>query len=134
MNNIKLISHRTIVTQKVDNCIKAAQKEMAEAAVEWVQEQMLYGYSDPHGSDGHTEIWWPDHDPSKGPHMADSIQAEVKRDSQNAYTVSVGSDKDYAKYVHNGTHKLKARPFLTDALEKNQDKQKAIYMKYLKKV
>lgn len=31
------------------------------------------------------------------------------------FTCSVGSDVYYAKYVNNGTYKMKARPFLTNA-------------------
>lgn len=80
--------------------------------VEAVQEKILYGYNDPHGEDGHTEIV----DTGR---LFDSIDAEVKRDSQNTVTVTVGStgDTPYAIFVHNGTRKLKGRPFITDAIQ-----------------
>ena len=123
--NVQLISHRTTVMNRLGECINSAMNEMKTEAVGWVQEQMLYGYSDPHGKDGHTEIY------QSGYMSEQSIKAEAKRDSQNTYTVSVGSDAPYAGYVHNGTRKLKGRPFLDDALAKNTDKQQAIYLKHL---
>ena len=132
MKGVTLISHRSEVINKVDSCIKEAQAELQQEAVEWVQEQMLYGYHDPHGKDGHTEIWWPDR--KSGQHMADTIKAEAKRDSQNLFTVSVGTPAPYAKHVYYGTHKLTGRRFLSDALEKHQGDQEKIYRKYLKKV
>lgn len=126
--NVKFISHKTAVLNRLDSCIYFAMAEMKEESIEWVQEQMLYGYHDPHGPDGHTEIY------DTGYMAEKSLKSEVKRDSQNAYTISVGSDAPYAVFVHNGTHKLKGRPFLVDALEKNNDKAKAIYEKHLKKM
>ena len=52
---------------------------MKDESIEWVQEQMLYGYHDPHGPDGHTEIY------DTGYMAEKSLKSEVKRDSQNAY-------------------------------------------------
>ena len=48
--------------------------------------------------------------------LFDSIDADVSRDSQNAFTVSVGANTPYAVYVHEGTYKLKGRAFITDAV------------------
>lgn len=130
--NITLISHKVNVLKRLEDCIYDAMDEMVgdgvddSPIIEWVQNQMLYGYHDPHGKDGHTEIY------DTGFMSEKSLRASAKRDSQNTYTISAGSTAPYAGYVHNGTHKLKARPFLVDALEKNNDKAKAIYEKHLK--
>lgn len=86
-----------------------AAKKAAEIAVEAVQEKMLYGYKDVHGNPPHTEIV----DTGR---LFDSITAEVSKASQNAVNVVVGTDVEYAQYVHEGTHKLKGRPFVTDGL------------------
>lgn len=86
-------------------------KKMADCAVESVQNQILYGYKDPHGKDGHTEIV------DTGA-LFDSINGDVQRQSQNLYTITVGTDRPYAVYVHNGTRKLKARRFITDGINK----------------
>jgi hypothetical protein len=85
---------------------------------------MLYGYKDPHGKDGHTEI-------VETGKLFDSIKGEVKRVSQNAYTVTIGTDVKYAIYVHNGTYKLKARRFITDGIMRAQkDMEKAMTESY----
>ena len=86
-------------------------QKMADCAVESVQYQILYGYKDPHGKDGHTEIV------DTGA-LFDSIKGDVKRQSQNLYTITVGTDRPYAVYVHNGTRYLKARRFITDGINR----------------
>lgn len=102
-------------TELVLNALASATKEgaqkMADCAVDSVQYQILYGYKDPHGKDGHTEIV------DTGA-LFDSIKGDVKRQSQNLYTITVGTDRDYAVYVHNGTRNLKARRFITDGINR----------------
>lgn len=102
-------------TELVLNALASATKEgaqkMADCAVDSVQYQILYGYKDPHGKDGHTEIV------DTGA-LFDSIKGDVKRQSQNLYTITVGTDRPYAVYVHNGTRYLKARRFITDGINK----------------
>lgn len=102
-------------TELVLNALASATKEgaqkMADTAVESVQYQILYGYKDPHGKDGHTEIV------DTGA-LFDSIKGDVKRQSQNLYTITVGTDRPYAVYVHNGTRYLKARRFITDGINR----------------
>lgn len=87
-----------------------AARNAGEIAVESVQMKMLYGYKDVHGNPPHTEIV----DTGK---LFDSITAAVKKASQNVVSVEVGTDVPYAPYVHDGTRKLKGRPFITDGLE-----------------
>ena len=124
--SVRVISHSTTVLKKLANCMKQAGAHLEKEAVEWVQQQMLYGYSTPHGKDGHTEIY------DTGYMAEESISAEAHQDAQNTFTVSVGSSAPYAHYVHNGTYKLEARPFLDDALMAHKEDQKSIYLSYLK--
>ena len=102
-------------TELILNAIASATadgaQKMADCAVESVQYQILYGYKDPHGKDGHTEIV------DTGA-LFDSIKGDVQRQSQNLYTITVGTDRPYAVYVHNGTRHLKARRFITDGINK----------------
>ena len=102
-------------TELVLNAIASATAEgaqkMADCAVESVQYQILYGYKDPHGKDGHTEIV------DTGA-LFFFFLGDVQRQSQNLYTITVGTDRPYAVYVHNGTRKLKARRFITDGINK----------------
>lgn len=112
--NVKFKSEVNIVRSKVADALNAATQELKEESVEWVQEQMLYGYHDPHGKDRHTEIY--DTERKSGIHMIDDIHANTQRNSQDSYSVQVGTNKDCAAHVHNGTRKLKGRPFLRDAM------------------
>ena len=102
-------------TELILNALASATKEgaqkMADCAVDSVQYQILYGYKDPHGKDGHAEIV------DTGA-LFDSIKGDVKRQSQNLYTITVGTDRPYAVYVHNGTRYLKARRFITDGINR----------------
>lgn len=84
-----------------------------------VKEKILYGYNEPHGNDGHTEIV------DTGA-LYDSIRSESKRISQNAYSVDVGTDLPYAKYVHECTHKLRGRAFIRDAIRDGADELREI--------
>ena len=102
-NNVDLI-----VAQIAENA-KAAMEAAGVIGVEAVQNQMLYGYGIPHGPDGHTEIV----DTGR---LFDSITAETSRSSQNLVSVAVGTGVSYAGYVHNGTYKMTARPFIRDAI------------------
>lgn len=91
-----------------------AADQLKQELVEAVQTKMLYGYKDRHGPDGHTEIV----DTGR---LFDSIDANVQRVSQNAVDIEVGSnDVPYAIFVHNGTRKLKGRPFIRDTLREQQ--------------
>lgn len=118
-SNFEFKDNTNIVLRALESATKEGAEEIGNAAVESVQYQMLYGYKDPHGSDGHTEI-------VETGALFESIRAEVKRQSQNLYTVTVGTDKDYAVYVHNGTRKLKARRFITDGINRIHGEMKDI--------
>lgn len=41
-------------------------------------------------------------------------------------TASIGTNVEYAPYVHEGTSKMAGRPFLTSAAEKNKEKIKSL--------
>lgn len=114
------VSHIDAVLNQLAANAEACMPLIGEAAVESVQEQMLYGYHTPHGPDGHTEIV----DTGR---LFDSIRAEVQKVSQNTFTVNVGTDVEYAQYVHDGTYKLEARPFITDGVLNSAEKQEEIY-------
>lgn len=112
MTQFTFQDNSTEVFKRLRWATDGAAQQLKTELVEAVQEKILYGYNDPHGDDGHTEIV----DTGR---LFDSIDAEVKRDSQNTVTVTVGStgDTPYAIFVHNGTRKLKGRPFITDAIQ-----------------
>lgn len=121
----KIISHHDIVLRRIGTNSQEAMDAAAEFLVEAVQDKILYGYHDWHGRKPHTEI-------VESGDLFDSIRASVKRDSQNAYTATIGTDRTYASYVHDGTRyedgstKLKGRPFIRDAFFDSLDQIKEI--------
>lgn len=110
-NNYVFKDNTELVLNALASATKEGAQKMADCAVDSVQYQILYGYKDPHGKDGHTEIV------DTGA-LFDSIKGDVKRQSQNLYTITVGTDREYAVYVHNGTRYLKARRFITDGINR----------------
>lgn len=113
-NNFTVQDNTDIILSKIKAATQEGMRKAAKIAVDSVQYQILYGYKDPHGADGHTEI-------VDTGELFDSIEGEVKRVSQNAYTLVVGTNKKYAGFVHNGTRKLKARRFITDGVLRVKD-------------
>ena len=110
-NNYVFKDNTELVLNGLHSATKEGAQKMADCAVDSVQYQILYGYKDPHGKDGHTDIV------DTGA-LFDSIKGDVKRQSQNLYTITVGTDRPYAVYVHNGTRYLKARRFITDGINR----------------
>jgi HK97 gp10 family phage protein len=110
-NNYVFKDNTELVLNALHSATKEGAQKMADCAVDSVQYQILYGYKDPHGKDGHTEIV------DTGA-LFDSIKGDVKRQSQNLYTITVGTDRKYAVYVHNGTRYIKARRFITDGINR----------------
>ena len=108
-SNVRFVDNSDVILRRVAFNSQAAMKAVSEMLVEAVEEKILYGYKDVHGNPPHTEIV----DTGR---LFDSIEADVSRDSQNAFTVSVGANTPYAVYVHEGTYKLKGRAFITDAV------------------
>lgn len=118
-SNVRFVDNSDIILKKVASNCQEAMEMVGELLVDAVQEKILYGYNDPHGNPPHTEIV------DTGA-LFDSIDAEATRASQNAFEVSVGAGVSYAGYVHNGTYKLKGRPFITDAVMDSREKIKSI--------
>lgn len=110
-NNYVFKDNTELILNALASATAEGAQKMADCAVDSVQYQILYGYKDPHGEDGHTEIV------DTGA-LFDSIKGDVQRQSQNLYTITVGTDRKYAVYVHNGTRYLKARRFITDGINR----------------
>lgn len=117
--NVVFKDYSAVVLSKMGTNSQTAMKNAGDLLVEAVQEKMLYGYKDVHGNPPHTEIV----DTGR---LFDSIEAQVKRDSQNAFSTEVGTVVPYTIYVHNGTSKLKGRPFITDGVMSAQEELKKL--------
>lgn len=115
------------VLRRMRGAMEDSAQEVKDRLIEAVQEKILYGYKDRHGKDGHTEIV----DTGR---LFDSIDAQVRKVSQNLIETTVGAtgDTPYAVYVHQGTRKLKGRPFITDAINDSRREIRAIMENNLK--
>lgn len=117
---VRFEDHSTEVLRRVQGNLKKAAIDVGDIARDAVQMKMLYGYNDVHGNPPHTEIV----DTGR---LFDSIEGQVKAVNANVYQTSVGTDVPYAEYVHEGTYKLKGRPFITDGImESREEIQTAI--------
>jgi HK97 gp10 family phage protein len=117
---VRFEDHSTEVLRRVQGNLKKAAIDVGDIARDAVQEKMLWGYHDVHGNPPHTEIV----DTGR---LFDSIEGQVKAVNANVYQTSVGTDVPYAEYVHEGTYKLKGRPFITDGImESREEIQTAI--------
>ena len=117
---VRFEDHSTEVLRRVQGNLKKAAIDVGDIARDAVQEKMLWGYHDVHGNPPHTEIV----DTGR---LFDSIEGQLKAVNANVYQTSVGTDVPYAEYVHEGTYKLKGRPFITDGImESREEIQTAI--------
>ena len=115
---VRFEDHSTEVLRRVRGNLRAAAVDLGDIARDAVQEKMLWGYQDVHGNPPHTEIV----DTGR---LFDSIEVQVKAVHANVYQTSVGTDVEYAEYVHEGTSKLKGRPFITDGILGSRDEIEA---------
>lgn len=127
MAQFTFVDNSAAVLRRMITATDSAAAELAEDLVEAVQEKILYGYHDPHGADGHTEIV----DTGR---LFDSIEAKVKRVSQNTADIRVGAtgETPHAVFVHNGTRKLKGRPFIRDGVQGQKEHIKYVLTKNYK--
>lgn len=107
---MKLTNNLPKIEKQMRKNVENALVAMGDDAVTSIQYMMLYGYSDPHPNRGkgknngyHTQIY------DTGALFRD-VQYHI--DDQN--TIHVGNTLYYASYVHEGTRKLKGRPYITD--------------------
>ena len=106
MANFVFKDNSNLVLKRVSANAQSAVKKAGPLLVESVQGAMLYRY---------------EREPIDTGALFDSIRAETKRGSQNLYSVDVGSDKHYAGYVHEGTYKMKGRPYIRDGVMDAQE-------------
>lgn len=113
-------NNETQVYNRVGEASTEAMDAVGQLLVEKIKDKMLHGYNEPHGPDGHTEIY----DTGK---LYNSVRYEVHPTKNHIATVTVGtdtsarnrSDKPYAIYVHEGTSWLHGRPFIRDTVNEN---------------
>lgn len=123
---VRFEDHSTEVLRRVRGNLKTAAVDVGDIARDAVQMKMLYGYHDVHGNPPHTEIV----DTGR---LFDSIEGQVKAVNANVYQTSVGTDVPYAEYVHEGTSRLKGRPFIADGILDSRDEIQAAIREALRR-
>jgi HK97 gp10 family phage protein len=119
------------VKDQVANNVKAALAAMGIEAVGLIVKQMKSGYHDEHQTYDmqdrkikgakHTDI-------RHSSDLMGDVNAEVEGDR-----VNVGVNKKYAVWVHEGSSRLKGRPFIKDAIMDGKDRLKQVAENELKK-
>lgn len=117
---IKFVDHSGQVKLQMTGNKKRALTAMGIKAVALIVRKMQSGYTDPHPTydmqgrptgGTHTDIR------NTGDLMRD-VNYEVEASAPD--TVDVGNSLFYAPFVHEGTYKLKGRPYIKDAIEKGK--------------
>lgn len=93
-----LKSHAQEILEKARQGREQALEVMGDTATALVRAQMRSGYASPVEETG-------------------ALIADVQWTRRDEETILVGSTLPYAGAVHNGTARMAARPYLTDALE-----------------
>lgn len=101
----KLTDNTANVKSKLKSNLKNALDSVGSEAVALIRDQMLSGYT-------------------KAPYDTGNLFRSIDYYIKSADTVAVGTDVDYGKYVHDGTYKMAARPFIRDALINGYGKQR----------
>ena len=135
MPSIKIVDNSSKVLRALNTQMGDAANEIKDTVIDSIMWQMLYGYNEPHGEDGHTEIY------DTGALMQ-SLDAKVDNvfnsgiginlGNNVSYRVTVSADTEYASYVHQGTSTLHGRPFITDGINRVKPTLEAITKKHLK--
>lgn len=137
MAGIKIVvDNREKVMHGLYDQMGDAANEIKETVLDSVLWQMLHGYNEPHGEDGHTEIY----DTGR---LYESIEAKVDEvynsgfgmniSNNKSFRITVSTNTEYASYVHQGTSKLHGRPFITDGINRQTYNIEQIVRKHLKK-
>lgn len=120
---MELKSYRIQVSNIMKDNIERALTAMGIVGVAGVVNRMAKGYYATRKRDG-----------SMNPQirqtsaLMQSITSEI-----DGNKVNIGTNNKYARYVHDGTRYMKARPFLVDGVNESIDKLKAVAIQELSK-
>jgi len=116
------------LVQKLDNLkastIPAIEKGMLMAALNVEGESKKY--CTPGQSPYYRAPYSDDNNPRRDPvHMRDTIYSRVQTEEPKVHGL-VGTPKDYALFVHEGTSKMQARPFIMDSIKAKDTETRTI--------
>lgn len=112
---VKFTDNSAKVLAMIENNKKAALTAMGIKAVGLTVQKMQNGYGAPIRKTGM---------------LMSSISSEVENSGKD--TVDVGSNVEYAPFVHEGTSRMAGRPYLRDAIMEGKTQLQAVTEAYLK--
>lgn len=114
--NTELIDYRKEVLDQMNANANRASKAVGVAAVGMVVKQMQSGYGKPIRRTGD---------------LMRDVNYEAE-DGETKYTISIGNSLDYAKFIHEGTSRIRGRAYIRDALMNGWGRLQKIWAAYLK--
>lgn len=121
MSNVKFTDHSKKVLSSMDSAKKKALTAIGLVAVEETNDYM------------HSHYYSPIYDTGT---LIRSITSDVRDNEKvdiGASQSKVGTNIEYAGAVHEGNSRMRARPFLRDAIMDNKDKWKEVAEEYIGK-
>lgn len=106
---IHITPHTDEIIEKIRQNKKIALTAAATEAQEGIKECMIGGYARPVYDTG-------------------TLYGDVQFDFKDENTVEVGSTKDYAPYVHEGTYKMAGRPYVRDGMLGSQQEILSVFV------
>ena len=106
-------SNRNDVLRQLEANIDRALDAVGEEAVGLVVAQMRSGYGKPIRQTG-------------------NLMGSITHERENSRTEAVGTNVEYATFVHEGTRRMKGRPFLKDGILNHQGRIQKVLSEYLK--
>ena len=113
---VQFTDNSPAVRAQLEENVEAALEAMGVACVGYVVDQMQSGYGNPIRKTGD---------------LMRDVSYEVGRSAKN--TVDIGNSLKYAPFVHDGTVRMRGRPYLRDGITNNLNNLQDIAEEYLKK-
>lgn len=113
--NVKIEDNSVKVRSMLEHNVHAALNAMGQEAVGLTVDNMEHGYGKPIRITGELQR---------------DVAYEVNRSAEN--TVDIGNTLEYALDVHEGTRKMRGRPYLLDALQNGRGRLMEVAEHYLK--
>lgn len=124
---VVVVNNTKIAMNQFGRGMRQAAQEVKDEVLDSIEWQMMYGYSEPHGDDGHTEIY------QTGALLGSvEVDKSVEFGGTYGWRIKASANTYYASYVHNGTYKLNGRPFITDGVKRCVPTINSIIQKHMK--
>ena len=111
---VKFTDNSSLVLGQMKGNVNAALTALGVEGVGAVKEQMQSGYGKPIRQTG-------------------TLMGSISHEKSSENTVDIGTNVKYGIYVHEGTRKMKGRPFIKDGLLENEERLQTVAAEYLKK-